>query len=109
MNLESAPCTFCGNVGNLTVGTQALICDECRHSLRKTMAKLARPPHDCPTPDQASAGRECCFCSASISEAPFSMRRWIFSICNECGSNLAFDGAKIDYEGGARSSYSYSF
>lgn len=109
MNFDSALCTFCGNAGDLTVGTRALICDDCRHSLRKTMAKLARPPHDRPAPELAPAGHECCFCNAFITDAPFSMRRWIFSICNECGSTLAFDGAKIEYEGDARSSYSYRF
>lgn len=109
MNLDSAPCTFCGNAGDFTVGTRALVCDKCRHELRKTLARVARPPHENPIPCFAPPGVECCFCNKIVTEAPFSVRRWIFSICNECCSDLAFDGAVIAYEKDPHMSYSYEF
>ncbi len=110
INLDNAPCTFCGRTdGNLTAGKRALICEQCINDLRQMIHRVARPPHEDQPRDVAPAGVTCCFCESIITEAPFSARRWIFSVCNLCIAVLAFDGAEIVYRRDPSTSDSYAF
>ena len=110
MNLDNAPCTFCGRTNsNLTVGRRALICEQCVTDLRYLIHRVARPPHEHEPREVAPAGVTCSLCERIVTEAPFSARRWIFSICDLCISDLGFEGARVNYRRDPTTSDSYPF
>lgn len=88
------PCSFCGNAsGPVHIGFRAMICDDCIKDLRQALIQVdgchsAEPPH------HSVAGSECVVCGRILSMAAFSMRRWIFGVCDTCACSMTKSTAR---------------
>jgi hypothetical protein len=88
------PCSFCGVAkSTVHVGFRAMICDECIEQMRQVVAQLdgsnaSEPVH------HSVAGSECVFCGRILSTAAFSVRRWIFGICDTCACSMTKSNAQ---------------
>jgi hypothetical protein len=99
------PCSFCGDSHNHTrIGFRAMICDSCIGSLRSRLEQLVNVPTDGAIHDFVP-GKECVFCEMILSTAKFSMRRWIFGICDACACSIA--EIQVDHVGPSAQSYEF--
>lgn len=99
------PCSFCGaSDTEVHVGFRALICTRCIEQLRVKLAEVANSVADTPV-HHSVAGQECVLCERILSSANFSMRRWIFGICDACACSVA--KVTVSYRGVPAQSYEF--
>jgi hypothetical protein len=105
LTVQCPPCSFCGaRVQDVSVGHRAMICRNCKEDLRLRLVELGREPGT-PDRDYKVAGAECVFCDKILTLARFSLRRWIFGICDGCASSIT--GTPINYKGAPAKSYEF--
>ena len=99
------PCSFCGaNDTRVNLGFRVLMCDRCVALLRARLADIATAANEEPI-HQFVAGEECVLCGKFLSTANFSVRRWIFGICDACACGVT--GTTVDYHGTSAQSYEF--
>ena len=99
------PCSFCGaRSADVSVGHRAMICVDCKDDLRRRLAALEVAP-SVPDPNHLVAGAECVFCEKILTLAGFSLRRWIFGICDGCACSIT--ASTIKYSGAQAKSYEF--
>lgn len=99
------PCSFCGaGDSELRIGFRAMICDACIDEMRDRLAQLDGN-HEAASIHHFVAGKECVFCERILSTAGFSLRRWIFGVCNGCACSIA--KYTPDYAGQPVQSYEF--
>lgn len=100
-----APCSFCGAVnGKVFQGFRAMICESCIEEIRRKLVELEEiePTGEI---DSAVPGAECVFCERLLTCARFSLRRWIFGMCDSCACGIA--GKSISYAGTSAQNYEF--
>jgi hypothetical protein len=99
------PCSFGGDrTQDVSVGHRAMICGNCKEDLRLRLLELGRAP-SAPDGDYLVAGAECVVCDKILTTARFSLRRWIFGICDGCACSMT--ATSIEYAGSSAKGYEF--
>jgi hypothetical protein len=91
----------------VSTGFRAIICEKCIDALRVKLDALEQPEHSTVAGEvnYSVPGAECVFCERILTTARFSMRRWIFGICDTCACSMA--DRQIGYSGMDAQSYEF--
>jgi hypothetical protein len=81
-----------------------MICADCICSLGERLAQIESEPGSAPI-HYFVAGQECVFCEKILATATFSLRRWIFGVCDACAGGLT--ARSVKYRGVLGQSYEF--
>jgi hypothetical protein len=81
-----------------------MICETCIDAMRTTLKAIENSAVQADA-DHLVAGAECVFCERILTLAKFSLRRWIFGVCDTCACSIARH--PINYVGQAAKAYEF--
>jgi hypothetical protein len=99
------PCSFCGHVGeDVSLGFRVMICPACIDNMRVQLSIIGQGSANDPI-HYSVPGSECVFCERILTTARFSLRRWIFGICDVCACGMC--ELEVDYRSGVAQSFEF--